>query len=108
MLKYTNKAAGALLSLTDGKNQTTRWDYDPYGHVTNKFDQAGTSVLRYLYDPEGRLTNRWAKAKGNTVYSYDSVGNLTNIDYPLQLLTVVAATNSYYRELSVLTLWPER
>ena len=30
-----------LLSLTDGKNQTTRLVYDEYGRVTNKIDQAG-------------------------------------------------------------------
>jgi len=50
--------------------------------VTNKLDQAGVEILRYGYDPEGRLTNRWSKAKGTTVYSYDLVGNLTNINYP--------------------------
>ena len=40
--------------------------------------------LRYRseYDAEGRLTNRWSAAKGNTGYTYDWVGNLTNINYP--------------------------
>ncbi len=72
-----------MLSLIDGKNQTTTWHYDEYGRVTNKLDQANTEILRYKYDPEGRLTNRWSVAKGNTGYKYDSVGNLTNIDYPV-------------------------
>jgi len=27
------------------------------------------------------LTNRWTPAKGLTVYRYDLVGNLTNVDY---------------------------
>ena len=28
------------------------------------------------------LTNRWSKAKGTTIYGFDPVGNLTNINYP--------------------------
>ena len=82
VLRYTNNAAGDLLSLTDGKLQTTRWTYDQYGRVTNKLDQVGTVILKYAYDPDNRLTNRWSAAKGNTAYAYDFVGNLTNINYP--------------------------
>ena len=74
-------AAGDLLSLTDGKNQTTKWSYDEFGRVTNKLDQAGVEVLRYKYDADDRLTNRWSKAKLDTYYAYDAVGNLTNIDH---------------------------
>lgn len=83
VILYTNNAAGDLISLTDGKNQTTRWNYDAYGRVTNKLDQAGTEILRYKYDANSRLTNRWSAAKGNTYYKYDSVGNLTNINYAI-------------------------
>ena len=82
LLKYTNNAAGDLLSLTDGKNQTTQWKYDQFGRVTNKLDQAGTVVLKYLYDPDDRLTNRWSVAKGTTYYTNDALGNLTYINYP--------------------------
>ncbi len=82
VLRYTNNAAGDLLSLTDGKSQTTRRNYDEYGRVTNKVDQAGTEIIRYNYDPEGRLTNRWSAAKGSTVYTYASIGNLTFVNYP--------------------------
>ena len=71
-----------MLSLTDGKNQTTRWSYDSYGRVTNKLDQTGTVILAYQYDPNNRLTNRWSAAKGNTGYGYDNVGNLLQIKYP--------------------------
>jgi RHS repeat-associated protein len=80
---FSYSPAGDLLSLTDGKNQTTRWNYDQYGRVTNKLDQASAEILRYAYDPDSRLTNRWSAAKGNTGYSYDHVGNLTNIAYPV-------------------------
>src|SRR5437773_11218094 len=81
IIRYTNNAAGDLLSLTDGKNQTTKWNYDEYGRVTNKLDQAAAEILRYKYDPDSRLTNRWSAAKGDTKYKYDPVGNLTNVDY---------------------------
>ena len=79
---YTNSPAGDLLSLTDGKGQTTRWKYSEYGLATNKTDQAGMEILRYTHDAEGRLATRWSKAKGTTVYSYTAGGNLTNVDYP--------------------------
>jgi RHS repeat-associated protein len=81
-IRYTNSAAGDLLSLTDGKSQTVRWGWDEYGRTTNKTDQAGPEILRYKYDANGRLTNRWSAEKGNTGYLYDDVGNLTRIDYP--------------------------
>src|SRR5262249_7516274 len=85
VLQFTYNPADELLTLTDGKNQTTRWNYNEYGWVTNKLDQSNTEILRYTYNPDGRLTNRWSAAKGNTKYKYDSVGNLTNIDYPVSL-----------------------
>jgi len=82
IIRYTNNAAGDLLTLTDGKSQTTTWHYDQYGRVTNKLDQAGSVILTYSYDGDNRLTNRWSAARGNTAYAYDPVGNLTNVAYP--------------------------
>jgi RHS repeat-associated protein len=82
VIKYTYNAASDLLTLTDGKNQVTTWHYDQYGRVTNKLDQASVEILRYKYDADNRLTNRWSKAKGDTYYTYDNVGNLTFINYP--------------------------
>lgn len=83
VIRYTNNAAGDLLSLTDGKNQTTRWKYDQFGRVTNKLDQAGASILVYKYDSNNRLTIRWSAAMGDTRYKYDVVGNLTNMTYAI-------------------------
>ncbi len=109
-----------LLSLTDGKGQTTKWNYDEYGRVTNKVDQAGVEILRYKYDANSRLTNRWSKAKTDTYYSYNNVGSLTNINYPvsadigyqydaLNRLTnmVDAAGTSAYAYTSGGLLWTE-
>jgi RHS repeat-associated protein len=46
-------------------------------------DQLGMEILRYKYDANNRLTNRWSVAKGNTTYSYDSIGNLLGVHYPV-------------------------
>ena len=65
-----------------GKVQTTKWNYDEYGRVTNKLDQAAVEILRYTYDADSRLASRWSKAKTTTYYTNDAVGNLTKINYP--------------------------
>ena len=67
----------------DGKSQATTWKYDLFGRVTNKLDSLGTNLFIYGYDADNRLTNRTSAAKGLTKYSYDPVGNLTFIDYPV-------------------------
>jgi YD repeat-containing protein len=50
--------------------------------VTNKVDATSTTILTNGYDADNRLTNRWSAQKGNTVYGYDNVGNLTSVTYP--------------------------
>jgi len=45
VIRYTNNAAGDLLSLTDGKSQTTRWRYDEYGRTTNLVQLRGFGRL---------------------------------------------------------------
>jgi YD repeat-containing protein len=80
--KFIYNGANDLLTLTDGKNQTTSWIYDSFGRVTNKVDAANNIVLAYKYDPNNHLTNRWSIAKGSTTLKYDAVNNLTNIVYP--------------------------
>ncbi|NLH72868.1 MAG: RHS repeat-associated core domain-containing protein [Verrucomicrobia bacterium] len=79
---FIYNAAGDLLTLTDGKGQTTAWAYDAEGRVASKWDARGTHILAYLYDASGRLSSRWSLAKGNTLYNSNAVGSLTNIDYP--------------------------
>ncbi|HEV2211014.1 MAG TPA: RHS repeat-associated core domain-containing protein [Verrucomicrobiae bacterium] len=80
---FSYDSATDLLTLTDPKSQTTTWNYDQYGRVTNKLDQTSTEILQYTYDLDDRLTNRWSAAKGDTAYSYDHVGNVTLISYPV-------------------------
>src|SRR5437867_2264606 len=81
--KYTYGPASDLLTLTDGKKQTTTWRYDQYGRTTNKVDATSAEIFRYQYNADNRLTNRWSTAKGATTYKYDQVGNLTNVVYPV-------------------------
>jgi RHS repeat-associated protein len=81
--QFVYDGAGDLLTLTDGKNQTTTWIYDMYGRAVTNQDALGTNIFIYTYDSDNRLTNRWTPAKASTVYRYDAVGNLTNIVYPV-------------------------
>ena len=71
-----------MLTLTDGKSQTTTWTYDIYGRMSNKVDAASNEILRYGYDANGRLTSRLTPAKGTTYFTNDAVGNVTYINYP--------------------------
>ena len=82
VLTFAYNAADEMLTLTDGKNQTTLWHYDEYGRVTNKVDAANQVVFTFGYDLLDRVTSRQTPATGITYYGYDVLGNLTNIDYP--------------------------
>ncbi len=78
---FAYNGAGDLITLTDGNGHPTSWGYDQFGRVTNKVDASGVTNFVYQYDADNRLTNRWTPAKGTTVYRFDAVGNLTNVDY---------------------------
>jgi len=79
--------AGDLLTLTDGKNQNTLWGYDVFGRVTSKVDALNRTVFNYAYNANGWLTNRWTPEKGDTGYTYDAVGNVQAINYPLSTIS---------------------
>jgi RHS repeat-associated protein len=81
--RFAYNAAGDLVTLIDGKSQTTIWKYDLHGRVTNKVDTTSAELFRYAYDANGRLTSRWSAEKGTTAYSYDAVGNVTSVNYPV-------------------------
>jgi RHS repeat-associated protein len=85
--QFAYDGAGDLLTLTDGRNQATHWNYDSFGRVTNKVDAAGVIAFVYQYDANNRLTNRWTPAKGVTAYAYDAVGNRTGVIYPQSTIT---------------------
>jgi len=92
---FVYDGAGDMLTLTDGKSQTTSWLYDQYGNVTNKLDANNTNLFVYKYDADNRLTNRWSVARGTTVYRYDAGGNLTNVDYSGGTVTMSSVYLAY-------------
>ena len=87
VLQFTYSPAGDILTLTDGKDQVTRWNYNAYGLVTNKVDALNAEMFRYQYDPNRRLTNRWQA--GNTQPSLAQGYELEVT--PLQLAAATAA-----------------
>jgi YD repeat-containing protein len=74
----------------------TWWNYYLEGRVSSKTNANSVKILAYLYDANRRLTNRWSKAKGNTKYTYDAVGNLTKLDYPVST-DIQLAYDALYR-----------
>jgi RHS repeat-associated protein len=92
---FAYDGAGDMLTLTDGKSQTTSWLYDRYGNVTNKLDANNTNLFVYQYDADNRLTSRWTPAKGTTAYRYDALGNLTNVDYSSGTVTMPSVYLAY-------------
>lgn len=78
VLGQTYNPLGQILTLTDGKGQITKWNYDLEGRVTNKVDAANNEIYRFQYDPNGQLTNRWQRGNITTTLRYDALGNLTN------------------------------
>jgi len=79
--KFSYNPAGQITSLIDGKNQTTTWNYDRFGRMTNKIDALTREIFRLTYDSLDRATNRWTPAKGNVGYSFDALGNLKSTTY---------------------------
>ena len=86
-----------VVSLVDGLLHQTTWQYNEYGWLTNKVDGLNRTAFSYAYNANGWVTNRWTPEKGNTIYTYDNVGNVTTVTYPQR-------TNSYaYDALNRLT-----
>ena len=78
--------AGDITNLVDGLRHVTSWRYNQFGWLTNKVDGLSRNAFRYAYNTNGWVTNRWTPEKGNTGYTYDNVGNLKSITYPLSTI----------------------
>jgi RHS repeat-associated protein len=73
-----------LRVLDNAGKQTLKHDYD-YDAVGNRtsLDIAGVESISYGYDKVYRLTNvEYDNSEGNSVFSYDAVGNRTQFKYP--------------------------
>jgi YD repeat-containing protein len=86
VIRFSYDSMNNVTSLIDGTSNQTRWQYNQYGWLTNKMDGLGRTDFNYAYNANGWVTNRWTPEKGNTAYSYDGVGNLKAIVYPIQTI----------------------
>lgn len=82
IIRATYDSADNLLTLIDGKSQTTTWSNDVFGRTISKRDALNNLVQTNAYDANDRLTARWTPAKGITSYTWDAGDNLRLIDYP--------------------------
>lgn len=83
VVRYTYQPDGQLRTLQDGKVQTTTWTFDAYGRTTKKGLATGATVWTNGFNANGWLTARWTAFKGLTQYGYDTVGNVTSVNYPV-------------------------
>jgi RHS repeat-associated protein len=87
--QYTYNALGQLVGSHDGNGQTTSYQYDADGNVTQILIKAAngtvTSQLNYTYDADGQPVTA-TSLDGTWTYTYDAAGQLTN--------AVFASTNS--------------
>jgi RHS repeat-associated protein len=73
----TNK----LTSLTDAKGQTTSYQYDLAGHLTQETDPLSKNTI-YGYDTVGNMVTRTDANNSTITYSYDALKRLTKKTYP--------------------------
>jgi RHS repeat-associated protein len=69
-----------LASMTDGKNQTSSYTYDPLDRLTRITFQDGSQV-NYAYDGNGNLSSR-TDATGTTTFAYDHLNRMTTKNLP--------------------------
>ncbi len=78
---YAYDAAGNTISLTDGNQHTTQWEYDVRNRAKRKIYADGT-FYDYTYDAVGNVSTR-RDAKGViTHYQYDAFNLPVLVDYP--------------------------
>lgn len=75
--------AGDLTGFSDPNGQWTYVKRDLYGRQTEKTNANNVLVTQFAYNASGFVTNRWTLGKGNTVYQFSSMGQLTNVSYPV-------------------------
>ncbi|MDB6065219.1 MAG: repeat protein, partial [Pedosphaera sp.] len=95
LTRFAYDAADRIKTLTDGLSHVTTWNYNQFGWLLNKVDATNHTVLTNGYDANGRLTTRWLPASGKTIYTYDPVGNLTNVDYSTGTIPTPAVRFAY-------------
>ncbi|MES1944210.1 hypothetical protein PC39_08844 [Salinisphaera sp. PC39] len=74
--KHEN-AAGRIVQVVDAADNTTAYEYDPYGNKTRVTDAAG-NVTTLTYDTLGRKIAMDDPDMGQWSYDYDVLGNLVS------------------------------
>ncbi|MDB6065172.1 MAG: type secretion protein Rhs, partial [Pedosphaera sp.] len=95
LTRFAYDAADRIKTLTDGLTNVTTWNYNQFGWLLNKVDATNHTVLTNGYDANGQLTTRWMPASGNTIYTYDPVGNLKDVDYSTGTIATPAVHFTY-------------
>ncbi|NES99667.1 MAG: DUF4114 domain-containing protein [Sphaerospermopsis sp. SIO1G1] len=78
-LAYTYDASNRRTSMTDQSGNTVNYSYDSIGRLAGLSDGDGNSIVDYTYDDLGRLTREDNGNGTYTTYTFDTVGQLTNI-----------------------------
>ncbi|MBB6593738.1 discoidin domain-containing protein [Ralstonia solanacearum] len=83
--RYAYNSVRNRIQVTDPLGRTTQSDYYPNGKPKTETDAKGT-VTALTYTPSGRLATRTVTAAGGaaqtTFYSYDGIGQLTQVTQP--------------------------
>ncbi len=72
-------AANDLLTLKDGRGNTTGWRYDLYRRAIAKTNGLHAVVWTNGYNANGWPVSTWTPAKGLATLGYDANGNLTSL-----------------------------
>ncbi|XVQ16167.1 polymorphic toxin-type HINT domain-containing protein [Spirillospora sp. CA-255316] len=79
-ITYSYNDRGLPLRITDAKNRTTAFDYDPSGRLTGRTDAAGAAT--FGYDNGDRLTSVTDPVTGTAMtMAYDDADRLTGVNY---------------------------
>src|SRR3984893_7835621 len=70
--QFAYNPSGSLYSVTDGKNQTTTFEYDPSDLKTKMTYPNGTDYQSWTYDPAKNLIARRTVNGVSQLFSYDS------------------------------------
>ncbi|MGE4170769.1 MAG: RHS repeat-associated core domain-containing protein [Candidatus Margulisiibacteriota bacterium] len=80
------KGKVSAISVSGPDSQSISYAYDPFGNIIKQTKSLGneTFALEYLYDDSGLLLKQKDPLSGNwQEFSYDSLGRLTQIQFPI-------------------------
>ena len=95
--KITYNIFGEVVSVTNPKNEVTRYKYDSDGYLQTVTDALGAIQASYTYDGFGRVQTYTDVSGFTLTYKYDNLNRITETLYP------DGTTNTYtYQNLSLI------